>query len=102
MKDIHKKTEDGNHIKIFLIFNFELSEESYQDVLRFNDDLLEMKYNCSYFMDHVLVKDEFDFPFKMLAIQTYVEELLSTLDIDITLPKLEEKDFNYLSQEEQK
>lgn len=97
-----KESEDGNHIKVFLISNFDLSESSYQDVLSFNDDLLGMKHNCSYFMDSVLVQDEFDFdfPFDMLAIRNYVEQILNSLNIDTKLPGLNEKDFNYLSQEE--
>ncbi len=94
-------SEEGNNVKIFLISHFELSESSYQDVLSFNDDLLGMKYNCSYVMDTLTVKEEFDFdfPFDMLAIREYVQELLSTLKIDKKLPKLKETDFNYLSQE---
>ncbi|MHC8661559.1 hypothetical protein ACW5MY_19470 [Bacillus sp. Bwzl_19] len=94
-------SEEGNNVKIFLISHFELSELSYQDVLSFNDDLLGMKYNCSYVMDTLTVKEEFDFdfPFDMLAIREYVQELLSTLKIDKKLPKLKETDFNYLSQE---
>ncbi|OCB95694.1 uncharacterized protein SRCM101294_01941 [Bacillus amyloliquefaciens] len=94
-------SEEGNNVKIFLISHFELSESSYQDVLSFNDDLLGMKYNCSYVMDTLTVKEEFDFdfPFDMLAIREYIQELLSTLKIDKKLPKLKETDFNYLSQE---
>ncbi|AEB65747.1 hypothetical protein BUN12_3150 [Bacillus amyloliquefaciens] len=94
-------SEEDNNVKIFLISHFELSESSYQDVLSFNDDLLGMKYNCSYVMDTLTVKEEFDFdfPFDMLAIREYVQELLSTLKIDKKLPKLKETDFNYLSQE---
>lgn len=96
-----KKAEDGNHIKLFLISTFELSEAAYEDVLRFNDDLLDMKYNCSYFMEIVKVTEEFefDFPFEMRAIRTYVEELVHVLKLDVTLPELSEKDFNYLSQD---
>ncbi|ANF38862.1 hypothetical protein IM717_04935 [Bacillus velezensis] len=94
-------SEEGNNVKIFLISHFELSDSSYQDVLSFNDDLLGMKYNCSYVMDTLTVKEEFDFdfPFDMLAIREYVQELLSTLKIDKKLPKFKETDFNYLSQE---
>lgn len=94
-------SEDGNSIKIFLISNFELSESSYQDVLSFNDDLLGMKYKCSYFMDSVLVQEEFDFdfPFDMLAIRNYVEKVLKSLSINKEIPDIKEKDFNYLSQE---
>lgn len=102
MKDGHKKkAEDGNHIKLFLISTFELSEAAYEDVLRFNDDLLDMKYNCSYFMESVKVAEEFefDFPFEIRAIRTYVEELVHVLKLDVTLPELREKDFNYLSQD---
>ncbi|NUI22731.1 hypothetical protein HUN87_06735 [Bacillus amyloliquefaciens] len=94
-------SEEGNNVKIFLISHFELSDSSYQDVLSFNDDLLGMKYNCSYVMDTLTVKEEFDFdfPFDMLAIREYVQELLSTLKIDKKLPEFKETDFNYLSQE---
>lgn len=93
--------EDGNSIKIFLISNFELSDLSYQDILSFNDDLLGMKYNCSYVMDNVLVQEEFDFdfPYEMLAICDYVEKILKSLGIDKEIPNIKEKDFNYLSQE---
>lgn len=96
-----KQAEDGNHIKLFLISTFELSEAAYEDVLRFNDDLLDMKYNCSYFMESVKVAEEFefDFPFEIRAIRTYVEELVHVLKLDVTLPELSEKDFNYLSQD---
>lgn len=87
------KSEDGNSIKIFLISNFELSDLSYQDVLSFNDDLLGMKYHCSYVGDNVLVQEDFDFPYEMLAIRNYIEKILKSLGID------KEKDFNYLSQE---
>lgn len=85
-------SEEGNNVKIFLISHFELSDSSYQDVLSFNDDLLGMKYNCSYVMDTLTVKEEFDFdfPFDMLAIREYVQELLSTLKIDKKLPKFKE------------
>lgn len=98
----NQEFEDGNHIKVFLISNFDLSESSYQDVLSFNDDLLGMKHNCSYFMDSLLVQDEFDFdfPFDMLAIRNYVEKILKSLNIDKKVPEINEKDFNYLSQEE--
>lgn len=97
------ESEDGNSIKIFLISNFELSESSYQDVLSFNDNLLGMKYKCSYFMDSVFVQEkfefEFDFPFDMLAIRNYVEKILKSLSIDKEIPDIKEKGFNYLSQE---
>lgn len=98
----NQEFEDGNHIKVFFISNFDLSESSYQDVLSFNDDLLGMKHNCSYFMDSLLVQDEFDFdfPFDMLAIRNYVEKILKSLNIDKKVPEINEKDFNYLSQEE--
>lgn len=52
-------------------------------------------------MDTLTVKEEFDFdfPFDMLAIREYVQELLSILKIDKKLPEFEETDFNHLSQE---
>ncbi|MHA7767901.1 hypothetical protein [Bacillus atrophaeus] len=94
-------SEEGNNINVYLISHFELPDSSYQDVLSLNDDLLGMKHNCSYVMDTLTVKEEFDFdfPFDMLAIRKYVQELLSTLKIDKKLPEFEETDFNYLSQE---
>ncbi|MHA6165213.1 hypothetical protein [Bacillus mojavensis] len=94
-------SEEGDNINVYLISHFELPDSSYQDVLRFNDDLLGMKHNCSYVMDTLAVKEEFDFdfPFDMLAIREYVQELLSTLKIDKELPECKETDFNYLSQE---
>lgn len=94
------KEDNGNRIAAYLISNFELSDSSYQDVLSFNDDLLGMKHNCSYFMDSLRVEKEFDFdfPFDMMAIRTYVEEILSILEIDAKLPNFKETDFNYLSQ----
>ncbi|BDG82309.1 hypothetical protein BSF_40380 [Bacillus subtilis] len=84
-----------------MISHFELPDSSYQAVLRFNDDLLGMKHNCSYVMDTLTVTEEFnfDFPFDMPAIREYVQELLSPLKIDKKLPEFEETDFNYLSQE---
>lgn len=94
-------SEEGNNINVYLISHFELPDSSYQDVLSLNDDLLGMKHNCSYVMDTLTVKEEFDFdfPFDMLVIRKYVQELLSTLKIDKKLPEFEEMDFNYLSQE---
>lgn len=94
-------SQEENHVKVFLISNFELSESSYQDVLSFNDDLLGMKYKCSYFMDTLSVKEEFDFdfPFNMIAIRDYIQEILPVLGISKGLPDFEELDFNYLSQE---
>ncbi|MDP4524291.1 hypothetical protein [Bacillus halotolerans] len=94
-------SEEGNNINVYLISHFELPDSSYQAVLRFNHDLLGMKHNCSYVMDTLTVTEEFDFdfPFDMLAIREYVQELLSTLKIDKNLPECKETDFNYLSQE---
>lgn len=93
--------EDGNQISVYLISDFELSDSSYEDVLSFNDDLLGMKYNCSYIMDILTVEEEFsfDFPYNMLAIRTYVQRLLMKLNSHKKLPVLEETDFNYLSQQ---
>ncbi|WP_309244904.1 hypothetical protein [Bacillus sp. WMMC1349] len=92
---------DSNHVNIYLISDFKLSEESYQDVLSFNDDLLDMKHGCSYFMKTVSVEEEFDFDFPddMLAIRKYVQEILSLLGIDKELPDFKETAFNYLSQD---
>lgn len=58
-----------------------------------------MKHNCSYAMDILSVKEEFDFPFNMLAIKSYVQELIKMLGIDITLPEMKERDFDKLSQD---
>ncbi|RJS57410.1 hypothetical protein CJ481_16860 [Bacillus subtilis] len=60
-----------------------------------------MKHNCSYAMDILSVKEEFDFdfPFDMLAIKRYVQELIKMLGIDLTLPEMIEKDFEKLSQD---
>nr|WP_225221055.1 hypothetical protein [Bacillus norwichensis] len=70
------------------------------DVLSFNDDLLGMKPNCSYFMDILRVEEEFEYDYPdMLAIRDYVQEILSTADIDEKLPNLKNTDFNYLSQD---
>lgn len=93
--------EKGNHISVCLISHFELSDISYQDILSFNDDLLGMKYNCSYEMNTLSVKEDFsfNFPFDMVAIRNHVQELLSLLKIDKKLPDLEELSFNYLSQD---
>ncbi|RST57789.1 hypothetical protein D5F11_020725 [Siminovitchia terrae] len=98
---VAQKPDDGNHIRLFLISNFELSDSSCQDVLSFNDDLLGMKPNCSYFMDILRVEEEFDydFPFHMLAVRDYIQEILSTVGIDEKLPNLKNTDFNYLSQD---
>lgn len=93
--------KDGNQISVYLISDFELSDSSYEDVLSFSDDLLGMKYNCSYILDTLTVEEEFtfNFPYEMLAVRTYVQELLAKLNIDKKLPVLEESDFNYLSQQ---
>lgn len=70
------------------------------DVLSFNDDLLGMKPNCSYFMDILRVEEDFEYDYPdMLAIRDYVQEILSTADIDEKLPNLKNTDFNYLSQD---
>lgn len=60
-----------------------------------------MKHNCSYAMDILSVKEEFDFdfPFNMLAIKSYVQELIKMLGIDIILPEMKERDFDKLSQD---
>jgi len=94
-----RQPKSGNHIDIYLISHFELSEESYEDVLSFNNDLLGYKLACSYNMDTLLVKEEFefDFPYDMLAVQRYVDELLKRVQAN-KLPDLTEKDFDYLSQ----
>lgn len=95
-------SQEGNKISIYLISNFDLSDFSYEDVLSFNNDLLGMKYNCSYVMNMLRVKEEFNFnfPYDMLAISTYVQTLLTKLHIAKELPALKENDFNYLSQQQ--
>ncbi len=94
-------SQGGNQIRVYLVTHFELSDQSNKDVLSFNDDLLGMKRNCSYAMDILSVKEEFDFdfPFNMLAIKSYVQELIKMLGIDITLPEMKERDFDKLSQD---
>ncbi|MDS9995354.1 hypothetical protein [Bacillus atrophaeus] len=94
-------SQGGNQIRVNLVTHFELSDQSNKDVLSFNDDLLGMKRNCSYTMDILSVKEEFDFdfPFNMLAIKSYVQELIKMLGIDITLPEMKERDFDKLSQD---
>ncbi|WP_134157206.1 hypothetical protein [Bacillus subtilis] len=93
-------SQGGNLISVFLVTHCELSDQSYKNVLSFNDDLLGMN-NCSYAMDILSVKEEFDFdfPFNMLAIKSYVQELIKRLGIDITLPEMKERDFDKLSQD---
>lgn len=93
--------KEGNKISIYLVSDFELSAASYENVLSFNDDLLGMKYNCAYIMNSLWVEEEFnfDFPFDMLAVHEYVQQLLLRLNIEKKLPVLEESDFNYLSQQ---
>ncbi len=95
-----RRPEGGNHIDIFLISHFELSEESYGDVLSFNDDMLGFKPTCSYCMDTLPVEEEFefDFPCDMLAIQRYVDDLLNRVQAS-KLPELTHKDFDFLSQQ---
>ncbi|KEP28175.1 MULTISPECIES: hypothetical protein [Bacillus] len=95
-----RRSQDGNHIDVFLISHFDLSEETYEDVLSFNNDMLGSKPNCSYCMDTISVEEEFefDFPCDMLAIQRYVDNLLKRVQAN-KLPALTEKDFNYLSQQ---
>nr|WP_306664915.1 hypothetical protein [Bacillus pumilus] len=94
-----RRPHAGNHIDVCLISHFELSEESYEDVLSFNNDMLGFKPNCSYCMDTMSVEEEFefDFPRDMLAIQRYVDNLLNRIQAN-KLPAMTEKDFNYLSQ----
>ncbi|MGO0713510.1 hypothetical protein P5408_012065 [Bacillus subtilis] len=94
-------SQGGNHISVYLVTHFELSDQSYKDVLNFNDDLLDMKHNCSYSMDILSVKEEFDFdfPFDMLAIKRYVQELINMLAINLTLPEMKERDVDKLSQD---
>lgn len=94
-------SQEGNEVLIYLISDFDLSETSYEDVLSFNNDLLGMKFNCSYIMDILKVEEEFnfDFPSDMLAISRYVQTLLTQLHSDKKLPVLTENDFNYLSQQ---
>ncbi|MCY8818829.1 hypothetical protein MOE19_19235 [Bacillus atrophaeus] len=88
-------SEEGNKINVYLVSHFELSDSSYQDILSFNDDLLGMKHNCSYVLNTLTVKEEFDFdfPFDMLAIRRYVQELIYMLGIDLILPDIQEKRF---------
>lgn len=94
-------SEEGNKINVYLVSHFELSDSSYQDILSFNDDLLGMKHNCSYVLNSLTVKEEFDFdfPFDMLAIRRYVQELIYMLGIDLILPDIQESDFDRLSQD---
>lgn len=103
---IHDKNKnlrdvEDKFIDVYLISNFELSETSYEDVLSYSDDLLGTKYQCSYYVNTLKVEEEFvfDFPFDMLAIRKYVEELLKKLDIKEPLPVFQEVDFDYLSQD---
>lgn len=94
-------SEEGNKINVYLVSHFELSDSLYQDILSFNDDLLGMKHNCSYVLNTLTVKEEFDFdfPFDMLAIRRYVQELIYMLGIDLILPDIQESDFDRLSQD---
>ncbi|MCY8824421.1 hypothetical protein [Bacillus atrophaeus] len=94
-------SEEGNKINVYLVSHFELSDSAYQDILSFNDDLLGMKHNCSYVLNTLTVKKEFDFdfPFDMLAIRRYVQELIYMLGIDLILPDIQESDFDRLSQD---
>lgn len=51
-------------------------------------------------MDILRVEEEFEYDYPdMLAIRDYVQEILSTADIDEKLPNLKNTDFNYLSQD---
>ncbi|MCW6699474.1 MULTISPECIES: hypothetical protein [Bacillus] len=95
-----RRPEGGNHIDILLISHFELSEESYEDVLSFNDDMLGFKPTCSYCMVTLSVEEEFefDFPCDMLAVQRYVDDLLKRVQAN-KLPELTYKDFDFLSQQ---
>ncbi|AMQ04998.1 hypothetical protein [Sporosarcina psychrophila] len=103
LHDEHLQTASskGNHVAIYLIPNCELSDTSHQDILRFNDDLLGMKHNYFYFMNTLFVEEEFvfDFPYDMLVIRKYVQEILTILKNYVLLPIFEEINFNYFSQE---
>lgn len=94
-------SEEGNKINVYLVSHFELSDSSYQDILSFNDDILGMKHNCSYVLSTLTVKEEFDFdfPFDMLAIRRYVQELIYMLGIDLILTDIQESAFDRLSQD---
>ncbi|MGE7758574.1 hypothetical protein [Peribacillus sp. NPDC097895] len=103
---IHDKNKNLKNVKdkfidVYLITNFELSDLSYQDVLSFSEDLLGMKYHCSYHLHTLKVEEEFvfDFPFDMMAIRKYVQEMLIRLDIKEQLPNFQEADFDHLSQD---
>ena len=103
---IHDKNKNLNNVSdkfidVYLIANFELSDLSYQDVLSYSEDLLGMKHHCSYHVQTLKVEEEFvfDFPFDMMAIRKYVQEMLMKLDIKEQLPAFQEADFEYLSQD---
>ncbi|KXZ18972.1 hypothetical protein AXI59_15675 [Bacillus nakamurai] len=98
---IHDAKSAKDCIDVYLIYTHDLDDDSYKDVVSFNDDLLGMKYRRSHFMNLLKVEEEFnfDFPFDMLAIRNYVQEILNILGIDETLPTMEESDFDRLSQD---
>ncbi|MFN2747283.1 MULTISPECIES: hypothetical protein [Bacillus] len=98
---IHDDQTDQDCIDVYLIYTQELDDDSYQDVVSFNDDLLGMKYKRTHYMNLLKVEEEFDFdfPFDMLAIRHYVQEILNILGINETLPNMKESNFDKLSQD---
>lgn len=60
-----------------------------------------MKHQCSYHVHTLKVEEEFvfDFPFDILTIRNYVQEILIKLNIKEQLPTFQEADFDYLSQD---
>ena len=91
---------DLEAIKIYLISNFELSAQSYEDVLSFNNDMFGMKPCRGYFMEEVKVEEEFDFDFPndMDAVRRYAQYVLELTGNKKDLGQLENERFNYLTQ----
>ncbi|MDW7617956.1 hypothetical protein SC499_25705 [Peribacillus simplex] len=60
-----------------------------------------MKHQCSYHVHTLKVEEEFvfDFPFDMMTIRNYVQEILIKLNIKEQLRTFQEADFDYLSQD---
>lgn len=89
-------------IDIYLIAHFQLSDASYDEILSFNNDMLGMKPVRQYFMDHlILVEREFtfDFPENMSAVCGFINQILQGKNKDVLISGIQDKDFNYLSQD---
>ena len=98
--EVFDSKDELDSIKIYLISNFELSGQSYEDVLSFNNDMFGMKPSRGYVMEEVKVEEEFDFDFPndMDAVRRYAQYVLELTGHKKELEQLKNGRFNYLTQ----